>query len=145
MQDVVTMFPVAIFLDVELDFGQGEFFVAEDGEEFFTGKDVKLAFHAFRICIKGASVTGMVVIWPRAERGATLQPKFLLAKMNTLLYNLFVQWRIGPGKCPRIQGNQLRIVVQHLLKMRRKPLGVRAISTKTATNRIVNAAIAHFN
>ena len=47
MQDVIAMFPVAIFLDVELDFGQGEFLVAEDGEEFFAGKDVKLAFHAF--------------------------------------------------------------------------------------------------
>ena len=79
------------------------------------------------------------------DRLAALQPKFLLAKMNTLLCNLFVQRRITPCKGPGIQGNQLRIVVQHLLKMRRKPLGVCAISTKTATNRIVNAAIAHFN
>ena len=47
MQDVIAVFPVAIFLDVELDFGQGEFLLAEDGEELFAGKDVKLAFHAF--------------------------------------------------------------------------------------------------
>ena len=144
MQDVIAVFPVAIFLDVELDFGQGEFFVAEDGEEFFAGKDVKLAFHAFRIGIKGASVTGMGLVVPLAPLEATLQPKFLLGKMNTLLNNLFVQRCIAPCKCPSIQRNQLRIVVQHLLKMRRKPLGVCAISTKTATNRIVNAAIAHF-
>ena len=91
------------------------------------------------------------MIWPLAPLGASLhrlaalQSKFLLAKMNTLLCNLFVQRRITPCKGPGIQGNQLRIVVQHLLKMRRKPLGVCAISTKTATNRIVNAAIAHFN
>ena len=92
---------------------------------------IKLALDRVRFCIQS-----------RTE-AAVRQRHFASQKAHQFVHHLLIQ-RIGFHlQCLGIHLQQLRLVVQHLLKMRHRPRSLGTVPMKTATQMVADPALRH--